>query len=164
MEWVKSWLLSMTCAALIAALALALCPDGFPKKLTRWAGGLLLLLAVLGPVKGLEGGDMAEALAKYRLWSDETVQVMAEESQEMRKAIIARQTAAYISDKAAALGIRDPQVWVECRWTGDGFPAPESVTVRGSGTQEAWRALQQAITADFGLTESQQTLERTDVP
>ena len=154
----------MTCAALIAALALALCPEGFPKKLTRWAGGLLLLLAVLGPVKRLESGDIAEALAKYRLWSDETVQVMAEENQEIRKTIIARQTAAYISDKAAALGIREPQVWVSCRLTEEGFPAPESVKVQGSGTQEAWQALQRAITADFGLEESAQTLERTDVP
>ena len=164
MEWLKDWLLSMACAAVIAALAVALCPEGFPKKLTRWAGGLLLLLAVLGPVRRLESGEMADALAKYQLWPNDTVQAMAEENEELRKAIIARQTAAYISDKAAALGIQGPQVWVECRVTGDGFPAPESVVVRGSGTQEAWQALQRTITADFGLEESQQTLERTDVP
>ena len=164
MVWVKSWLLSIACAALIAALALALCPEGFPKKLTRWAGGLLLLLAVLGPVKRLEDGDMTDILAKYRLWPGDDIEAMAEENAEMRKAIIARQTAAYISDKAAALGIRDPQVWVSCRLTEDGFPAPESVEVQGSGTQEAWQALQRAITADFGLEESAQTLERTDVP
>ena len=164
MEWVKSWLLSITCAALIAALALALCPEGFPKKLTRWAGGLLLLLAVLNPVRRLENGDMTDILAKYQLWPGDAVQTMGAENEEMRKAIIARQTAAYISDKAAALGIQEPQVWVSCRLTEDGFPAPESVRVQGSGTQEAWQALQRAITADFGLEESAQTLERTDVP
>lgn len=163
MEWVKGWLLSIVCAAVIAALANALCPEGLPKKLTRSAGGLLLLLAVLGPVRRLEGGDMAAAMAKYQVWSDEAVQAMAQEDQELRKAIIARQTAAYISDKAAALGIQEPQVWVSCRLTGDGFPAPESVTVRGSGPQEAWQTLQRAITADFGLEETAQTLERMDV-
>ena len=164
MEWVRSWLLSITCAALIAALALALCPEGFPKKLARSAGGLLLLLAVLNPVKRLENGEMADILAKYQLWPGDAIETMAEENLEMRKAIIARQTAAYISDKAAALGIVAPQVWVDCRLTGDGFPAPESVKVRGSGAQEAWQALQRAITADFGLEEARQTLERTDVP
>ena len=163
MEWIRSWLLSITCAAVIAALAVALCPEGFSRKLTRSAGGLLLLLAVLGPVRQLESGDMADILAKYRLWPGDAIQTMAED-QEMRKAIIARQTAAYISDKAAALGIREPQVWVTCRLTQDGFPAPESVQVQGSGSQEAWQALQRAITADFGLDESKQTLERTDVP
>ena len=164
MEWVKSWLLSIACAAVITALAVALCPGGFPKKLTRGAGGLLLLLAVLNPVRRLESGEMADALTKYRFWSDDAVRAMAEDDQEMRKAIIARQTAAYISDKAAALGIQDPQVWVQCRLTGEGFPAPEFVKVRGSGPEEAWRALQRAVTADFGLDESKQTLERMDVP
>ena len=123
-----------------------------------------MLLVVLSPVKRLESGEMADALAKYRLWPDGSVQVMGEDDREMRKAIIARQTAAYISDKAAALGIQDPQVWVQCRLTGEGFPAPESVKVQGSGSEEAWRALQRAITADFGLDESKQTLERMDVP
>lgn len=164
MEWVKSWLLSVTCAAVIAALATALCPEGFGKKLTRSAGGLLLLLAALGPAAGLEEGDMADAFAKYRAQGDPAVQAMAQEDGETRKAIIARQSAAYISDKAAALGIQDPQVWVTCRLTGEGYPAPETVTVRGSGSEEAWLALQRAITADFGLDESAQTLERMDVP
>lgn len=164
MEWVKSWLLSVACAALIAALALTLCPEGLPKKLTRSAGGLLLLLAMLAPVRRLESGDMADILAKYQPWTADAVQTMTEDDLEMRKIIIARQTAAYISDKAAALGIREPQVWVSCRLTEDGFPAPESVKIQGSGTPEAWQALQEAITADFGLEESAQTLERTDVP
>ncbi len=164
MEWIKSWLLSITCAAVIAALASALCPDGFPKRLTRSAGGLLLLLAVLGPVRRLDNGELTDTLAKYRAQSDVAVETMAQENQEMCKAIIARQTAAYISDKATALGIQEPQVWVSCRMTGDGFPAPESVTVRGSGTDEAWQVLQRAITADFGLENSAQTLERMDVP
>lgn len=163
MEWLRSWLLSITCAAVIAALANALCPDGFPKRLTRSAGGLLLLLAVLGPVRRVSGSDLTDILARYRAQSDVAVETMAQEDQEMRKAIIARQTAAYISDKAAALGIQEPQVWVSCRMTEDGFPAPESVTVRGSGTDEAWLALQRAITADFGLENSAQTLERMDV-
>lgn len=164
MEWIKGWLLSITCAAVIAALASALCPEGFPKKLTRSAGGLLLLLAVLGPARQLNNSDMTDILAKYQTWSDGAVEAMAQDDQEIRKAIIARQTAAYISDKATALGIRESQVWVSCRMTGDGFPAPESVTVRGSGTDEAWQALQRAITADFGLENSAQTLERMDVP
>lgn len=164
MEWVKDWLVSILCAAVIAAVATALCPEGFSKKLTRTAGGMLLLLAVLSPVRRLEGGAMAQAMARYRLWPEEAVQAMAAGQEELREAIIARQTAAYISDKAAALGIREPQVRVTCHMTGDGFPAPESVWVQGSGPEEAWRALGRAITADFGLEESQQTLERMDVP
>ncbi len=156
-------MLSVVCAALIAALATALCPSGFSRKLTRAAGGLLLLAAVLKPLGQL---DWDRALEGF--WASQAVlvgqtQAEAQESRDLQEAIIARQTAAYISGKAAALGIRDPQVWVDCRWTGEGFPAPDAVRVRGEGDPEAWRALQSAIQADFGLDPARQTLERTDV-
>lgn len=164
MEWLRGWLLSITCAAMIAALADALCPKGFPRKLVRAAGGLLLLLAVLEPVKGLESGELGGILAKYQAQYDGYAETMTAENQEQMKAIIERQTAAYISDKAAALGIEETQVWVTCRLTQEGFAAPESVTVRGRGEQTAWDALSRAITADFALEPEAQTLERTDVP
>ena len=163
MEWMRSWLLSMACAAMIAALADALCPEGLPKKLTRMAGGLLLLLVALGPVRQLNEDALADVLAKYRAQESGYTQAMAGQ-EETIKSIIAQETAAYISDKAAALGIQDLQVRVECRMTEDGFPAPESVEVRGKGTKEAWDQLQRSLSADFALTEDAQTLERMDVP
>lgn len=153
----------MTCAAMIAALANALCPEGFPKKLTRMAGGLLLLLAALGPVRRLDENALGDALAKYRAQQSGYTQAMAGQ-EETIKSIIAQETAAYISDKAAALGIEEPQVQVECRMTEDGFAAPERVEVRGRGSQEAWSQLRQALNADFALTEDAQTFERMDVP
>ena len=162
MEWVRSWLLSRVCAAMIAAWADALCPEGFPKKLTRMAGGLLLLMVALGPIRRLDENILADAMARYRAQESGYTQAMAGQ-EETIKSIIAQETAAYISDKAAALGIRDVQVQVECRMTEDGFAAPESVEVRGRGEAEAWRQLQRALNADFALAENAQTLERMDV-
>lgn len=164
MEWLRAWLLSVTAAALIAALTDALCPKGYSRKLGHMAGGLLLLLAVLSPIGRLDSVRLADALAKYRLGREEAAEAMMVDSQDLRKAIIARESAAYISDKAAALGIREAEVWVECRMTPEGFPAPESVRVRGTGPDAAWTALERAITADFALEASAQTLERKDVP
>lgn len=164
MEWLRSWLLSITCAAMIAALADALCPGGFPRKLIRSAGGLLLLLAVLGPIKQLDSRELSGILAKYQAQYGGYAETVAEENQGRTKAIIERQTAAYISDKAAALGIEEAQVWVTCRLTQEGFPAPQSVKVRGRGDETAWDSLSRAITADFALEPEAQTLERTDVP
>lgn len=164
MEWMRSWLLSITCAAMIAALADALCPNGFPRKLVRFAGGLLLLLAVLSPIKRLDGGELSDIFAKYQVQYGGYAETMTAENQERTKAIIAQQTAAYISDKAAALGIEKAQVRVTCRLTEEGFSVPESVEVRGKGEQTAWDALSQAITADFALEPEAQKLERTEVP
>lgn len=163
-EWLRQWLLSITCAALIATLADALCPGGFPRKLTRLAGGLLLLLAALGPLVRLDEDLLSDSLAKYRFQQEGYTQAMSGQEQEMMKSIIAQQTAAYISDKAAGLGITQCRVEVRCRLTEEGFPAPETVRVEGCGDEKAWQALSRAITADFAVEESAQTLERKDAP
>ncbi len=159
MEWLRSWLLSITCAAMIAAIADALCPKGFPRTLTRMAGGLLLLLAALGPIRSLDGDALAQSVAQLGTWN---AQAETGEQEELIKSIIAQETAAYISDKAAALGIQEARVEVRCRLTEDGFPAPESVEVRGRGSQEAWSKLEAALEADFALGQDARTLERMD--
>lgn len=45
MEAVRQWLLSVTAAALVLALAEALAPEGGAKRVCRLAGGLALVLA-----------------------------------------------------------------------------------------------------------------------
>lgn len=160
MEWLRSWLLSITCAAMIAAVADALCPKGFPKTLTRMAGGLLLLLAALGPIRSLDEDALSQSVAQLAA-SQSAVET--EDQEDMIKSIIAQETAAYISDKAAELGIEEAQVEVRCRMREDGFPAPESVEVRGKGSQEAWAQLEAALEADFALGQDSRTLERMDV-
>lgn len=162
MEGLKTWLTAMTCTAMIAAIAVALTPEGFSRKVAKFTGGLLLLLAVMGPVKDMDLGDLADSLAKYRQEQTGAVEAMAVENDEARKAIIAQQTAAYISDKAKLLGLEDVKVRVNCRLTEEGFPAPEEVYVSAQGEEEAWRALSQAICGDFAIEEDGLTLERTE--
>lgn len=164
MEWMKSWLLAITCAAVIAAVADALSPQGTPKKLVRVAGGLLMLLAVLGPVKKLESADLADLLAKYQAQYSGYSEALAQANRDVMKDIIAEETSAYILDKAAALGVTDCTVTVTCRMTDEGFPVPETVTVRGRGSAQAWADLRRAITADFAIEPENQTFERTDAP
>lgn len=160
MEWLRSWLLSIVCAAMIAAVADALCPKGFSKTLTRMAGGLLLLLAALGPIRSLNEETLAQTVAQLEA-AGGAMETRAQE--DTIKSIIAEETAAYISDKAAALGIKEARVEVRCRMTEDGFPAPESVEIQGRGSQEAWAALEAALEADFALGQDARTLERVDV-
>lgn len=161
MEWMRSWLFSIVCAAMVAAVADALSPKGFPKQLARYAGGLLVLLVVLGPVKQLNSNAIGDAMADLRGRYSGT-EVFAQQNEAVTKAIIAQETAAYISDKAAGLGITQCRVEVRCRVTDEGFPAPESVRVEGCGDERAWRELSRAITADFAIEQEAQTLERVD--
>ena len=56
MGFVRAWLLGVTAAALVLALAEALAPEGSVKKVCRMAGGMALLLAAAGPVLGGRDG------------------------------------------------------------------------------------------------------------
>lgn len=162
MDALKTWLTSASCAALICAIAVAMTPKGTPRKVAKFTGGLLILLAVMGPVGNLDLGDLAQALSKYRYGGESSVMAMAQENGNTRKSIIERETAAYISDKAASLGLTEVKVTVECTITEEGYPMPERVRVSAAGDDEAWSALQRAITADFAIDEQGMTLERTE--
>lgn len=159
MEWMKSWLFSIVCAAMVAAVADALSPKGFPKQLARYAGGLLVLMAVLGPVKRLDSDVIGDITANLKGRYGGYAETFAHQNTQVTKAIIEEETAAYISDKAAGLGITQCRAEVRCRMTEEGFPAPETVRVEGCGDETAWQALSRAITADFAIEPEAQTLK-----
>lgn len=164
MEWIREWLFSIVCAAMVAALAEALSPKGFPKRLVRYAGGLLILLAVLGPVKQLDSHVIGDAVADMKGRYGGYAETFAQQNTQVTKAIIEEETAAYILDKAAGLGMTQCRVEVRCRMTEEGFPAPETVRVEGCGDETAWQSLSRAITADFAIEREAQTLERMETP
>lgn len=165
MDWMSTWLVSITSAAILAALADALAPQGTPRRILRLACGLLLLLAVLGPVKKLEAADLTEIIEKYQGEYFGYEETLARQSEDMTKGIIEERAGAYILDKATGLGLKGCSVSVSCRTAeGEEFPVPWRVTVRGRGDEEAWRALREAITSDFAIEVENQTFERVDAP
>ena len=54
MELIRQWLLGMVCAAMAAALAQSLAPEGGPKRICKLAGALVLLLAAVSPILRLD--------------------------------------------------------------------------------------------------------------
>ena len=67
MGFVRAWLLGVTAAALVLALAEALAPEGAVKKVCRLAGGMALLLAAAGPVlDALDGTALTRGLEGWR--------------------------------------------------------------------------------------------------
>ena len=67
LELIRGWLVGVTCAAMIAALAQSLTPAGPIRKIGRLTGGLVLLIAVLQPVLALDTTALSQALTDYRL-------------------------------------------------------------------------------------------------
>lgn len=161
MDLIRQWIVGITCAAMIAALAEALAPEGSVKKAGRLAGGLLLMLAVVRPLVGLDYGALAGSLSQSRLYEAGYAQVLEEKNIELMKAIIEEQTAAYISDKAGALGM-DCTAQVTYHYGEDGQIWPESVVVRGVFTDSQRESLTRAIEVGLAVPEENQLYERTD--
>lgn len=159
----KQWITGITCAAIIAAAAQALAPPGRVKKAGRLAVGLLLLLAVLKPLGGLDYDALAGALARYRPDSAACAAALEEKNQAVLKTVIEEKTGAYISDKAEALGM-NCAAEVTYYYGPDGEVRPEAVVVRGEFTENQQAQLSRALEGELGIPAARQSFERTGEP
>lgn len=157
LELIRQWLLGITAAAMLVALAEALCPDGNIRGILRLTGGLVLLAAVLNPLLKLDTEALGRALAEYKLDLGAYSTELEEENETLMKDIIEEQSAAYIQDKAAALGITCT-VQVEADEAAE-YPIPKVVTITGELSREEREALTEQIEADFAIPADRQYYE-----
>ena len=160
MGFIRNWLLGVTCAAMILALAESLAPKGGVKRVCRLAGGLVLLLAAISPVLKLDKMDLAVATKEYQNAAEEYSRALEEKNEILYETIIAENTAAYILDKAEQLGM---ECTVSVTVTRDqaGTPCPDRVTVRGIWGQKQRDELSQMMETELGISTQQQYFEET---
>lgn len=163
MELIRQWIVGITGAALILALTDALIPGGSAKKVGRLAGGLLMMLAVVQPLVGLDYDALAQVLSEYRVTAAGYGDALEQENERLVKAIIEEQTAAYISDKAEELGM-DCTAEVTYHYGTDGAVWPEFIFVRGHFTEQQREALSRYLEAELAVPEESQTFERVTEP
>ena len=134
MDAAREWLLGVTAAAILAALAEGLMQEGGPKRVGRLVCGLVLLAAVFRPAAELtlpaEGG-----LSGYSAQIEEQADRLRTDTNDWMKLVIEEQCAAYVMDKAAELGITC-QVRVTCTQEEAGVFLPWRCSVTGDLAQE----------------------------
>lgn len=158
MALIRTWLIGVTAAAILAAAADSLAPAGAVKKVCRLAGGLLMAAAMLRPLAGFSYETMAAALADLQWEAGGYSAGLAEENERLKKIIIEEQTAAYIQDKAAELDALCT-AQVTCAVTEDGSLYPASVVVTGDLTQAQKDALAKVIEGDLAIPIQRQEYE-----
>ena len=150
MTFLRSWLLSVTACAVLVSIVQQLTDGGTMKKIVRFVGGMVLMLAMLRPLLSLtfdlpelDGGHYREAVEALK----ETLN--AEQDSALSDSIAA-QTQAYIEDKASSLGLSvRAEVQTALR---DGVPFPDSVTLYGENSA----ALSAYIVQELGIAEENQ--------
>jgi len=151
MTLIRTWLLQVAAAALVLAVAQALTPEGAIKKIVRLAGGMVLLLAVVRPVLGLEGGSLPALTPPAELTE------AAPGGEEVLKTLIAQKAGAYIVDKGSSLGCQITAVRVTAADDGSGWPVPWSAELTGTWTGEQKRALRRELEAGLGIPPERQS-------
>ncbi len=152
----KEWLLSVTAAAILCALAQGLIPPGPVRRVGRLTAGLVMAAALLAPLASLRGVEPEQWLESWQ--PQQEIQGLEEQRDETMKTIIEDECSAYIVDKAAQLGMAC-QAEVICAPAGEGVFLPQQVTVTGNLTPGQQEQLTQYIQEDLGVPPEQQQYE-----
>ena len=150
MTFLRSWLLSVTACAVLVSIAQQLADGGTMKKIVRFVGGVVLMLAMLRPLLSLTF-DLPELDGEsYREAVEALKETLSAEQDSALSDSIAAQTQAYIEDKANSLGL---SVRAEVQTASQGgVPLPEAVTLYG----EKSAALSAYIAQELGIAEEKQ--------
>lgn len=127
MTFFRSWLFGIVAASMAMSLLYALLPKGAILTAAKCTGSLILILVMLRPLVSLRIEDFAPS---YDYWDSEiTTQAeeLTEDNRASMESLIEDECSAYISEKAAQLGLTvRAEVLCELR---DGVPFPAEVTL-----------------------------------
>ena len=140
----KGYLFSLTAAALLSALVLALVPEGSVRRTVQLGCGLLQL----------DYDAIAKQIAEIQLDTETARTGVEVQNRELQARIISEQAAAYIWDKADEMGVA-LEVEVETRDLGSG-PYPWRATLTGACGGEKRTALTQYIEENLAIPEARQ--------
>jgi stage III sporulation protein AF len=158
LDFIENWIMGVTAAAMIAAIAQALTPEGSVKKAMRLACGVLMILAVLRPVKEISLEDFSFYKTRYEEGLSEYSEKMNDVNKSFTRSIIEEKTATYILEKADELQIAcSVSVKLKTDQSG-GYPYPYSVelTVSGYPENEKKEALSRLIESQCAIPKDRQ--------
>ncbi len=130
---VRTWLISVVAVSLLLAVVQTLAPEGTTRKAVSFTGGLLLLAVLLRPMLALD--RLRVDLTGYREEVQEREEELISSFDQALAPVIAERTQAYISDKAAALGLT-VTARVETQAGPDGVVVPWSAQIAGPWSAE----------------------------
>lgn len=159
-ELLREWLLGITAAAMLLALTESLAPDGTVKRMVSLAGGLILVIAAVSPITKLDESTLSDLTRKFEAEVDSGSRELEEKNEFLYESIIQENTAAYILDKAEALGM-NCSVSVSIAWDGE-LPKPHAARIRGRWTEEQRKALSMLLESELGIIPSLQYFEEIE--
>lgn len=153
LEGLRSYLLSVTAAALLIAIVQSALPQGPTQRVSSMACALLLFICVIRPLNHFDAQQLADDFQQYcqelTAYPDEIVSA----GDVLTESIILERSQAYIKTKAEEKGIVcDVQVMCESQ---QGIAVPSYVTVSGPLSAGQQKEIITVIKEGFGLSAEQ---------
>lgn len=151
---VRTYLLGVVSAAMLAALVQTLVPKGAVRRVCTLACGVVLVLVTLSPLRALDEAVLSRAISRLELeQGSEGVDVEVRTNDQIA-ALIKQKSEAYILDKAASLGLTlRVEVTVE---TAGAYPYPSAVRLSGHADAASRRSLGALIEENLAIPAASQ--------
>ena len=104
-DWFRQWILGIVAAAVCIALLRELVPKGAAGTVMRISGGVVLFLVMVRPLTGIDAAELHLRYIDYQQQIDRQIEVYQKEYDRQMEESIAKETGAYISKRAAQMGI-----------------------------------------------------------
>lgn len=150
----KAYLLRLTAATMLAALARRIAPACGAGKAATLGSGLLVLLVALGPLGQADLLEAVKTIAGVGYADVLTTQPVDKAANGLLEELITDSAEAYILDKISGMGVEaDITVGVNAL---EGYPVPWDVKITGHFSQAEKTALAEVIRKELDIPEARQ--------
>ncbi len=154
MQGIREYLLSVTAAAIICAIAKHIVGEkGSGGKIIRVVTGIFLLITLISPIMRVRIESIEEYFNDIRFDADSIAANGSEMANDALGKIIKEQTEAYILDEATRLGA---QMDVEVILSDTYPPEPRQVVIKGSASPYQKQNISQYISHYLGIPQENQ--------
>lgn len=154
MDQLRSYLLSITGAAVISAIILQITGNkSATGKILKIVTGLFMSVTLLSPLIRFRLRDMEQYIDDFRLSSEYAVGQGMQMAGEELSHIIKEQTESYILDEASKMGM---EMSVEVKLSDSNPPQPCFVILQGAVSPYQKKYLSQHITDKLGISQENQ--------
>jgi len=155
-ELVRVWVLGLTGAAFLAAIAMTLTPKGRPRAVVGLVTGMVTIVALIAPILEFDYAAYGRNVGEF----EASLEVRAREWEDARERltsrIISERSEAYILDKAESLGLVGLDVEVATARDESGWLFPDRVWLTGHYSVEQRNALSEFLAGTLGIPAERQ--------
>ena len=151
----RAWILSLTGASVVAAVAERLSPPGSVRKVTRFLCSVMLCGILLRPILSLEREELALALREYHSVASELTGDWEAKENELLRPYIQEKCRAYILDEAQRLGLTNFECFVRLKWRDESW-VPYEITLTGNASDQVKKKLGERLDAELGVPAERQ--------